>query len=406
VTAEPDHSTEEIKLGDLCKRVTVGHVGTMADQYKPAGIPFLRSQDIQPFSINTGSIKFIDDDFNTKLRKSILSTNDVVIVRTGYPGTAAVVPPELDGANCADLVILTPGPCLDSWFVAALLNSTWGRSTIAGNLVGVAQQHFNVGAAKALRCRIPDLCVQRRIGQIIKTYCDLIEVNTRRIAILDEIAHRVFDEWFVKFRFPTNSPAAIIQTGEIHHPLGWHTSKVKELVERKKAGKIYRKEYCNPSGEVIVVDQSTDEVLGFHSHEPDHRSTPESPLIVFGDHTCKIQLLISPFSVGQNTVVINAKPEVSIYYLFELVRGLTKTVEYKRHWNELIRKEVIVAPQELTEIYASIVRPCFELSATFRNMNSRLRTARDLLLPKLISGEIDVLQAERPVDVDVSRAAE
>jgi len=165
VTAEPDHSTEEIKLGDLCKRVTVGHVGTMADQYKPAGIPFLRSQDIQPFSINTGSIKFIDDDFNTKLRKSILSTNDVVIVRTGYPGTAAVVPPELDGANCADLVILTPGPCLDSWFVAALLNSTWGRSTIAGNLVGVAQQHFNVGAAKALRCRIPDLCVQRRIGQ-------------------------------------------------------------------------------------------------------------------------------------------------------------------------------------------------------------------------------------------------
>jgi type I restriction enzyme S subunit len=206
-------STEEVLLGDLCQRVTVGHVGPMAAEYKFDGIPFLRSQDIQPFSINTDSIKFIDEHFNNKLKKSALSTDDVVIVRTGYPGTAAVIPSELEGANCADLVILTPGPQLDSWFTASLLNSTWGRSTIFGNLVGVAQQHFNVGAAKALRCRIPELSVQKRIGQIIKAYCDLIEVNARRIAILNEIAQRVFDEWFIRFRFPTNSPTTFIETG-------------------------------------------------------------------------------------------------------------------------------------------------------------------------------------------------
>ena len=78
---------EEAELGAYCERLTVGHVGPMADQYRVGGIPFLRSQDIKPFSIQTEGIKFIDEEFDYKLRKSKLRSGDVVIVRTGYPGT-------------------------------------------------------------------------------------------------------------------------------------------------------------------------------------------------------------------------------------------------------------------------------------------------------------------------------
>src|SRR6266404_7275863 len=224
-------SNEEIQLGSLCKRVTVGHVGPMADQYQPDGIPFLRSQDIQPFGINTKGIKFIDENFNSKLRKSILATDDVVIVRTGYPGTAAVVPRELHGANCADLVILTPGPSLDPWFVVSLLNSAWGRSTVAGNLVGVAQQHFNVGAAKSLRFRMPPLPIQRRIGRIVKAYSDLIAVNDCRIAILEEMARRLFDEWVIKLRVPPSGTASLGRTASDDVPEGWREVCLHKLVE-------------------------------------------------------------------------------------------------------------------------------------------------------------------------------
>jgi type I restriction enzyme S subunit len=99
--------------------------------------------------------------------------------------------------------------------------------------------------------------------------------------------------------------------------------------------------------------------------------------------------------VGPNTIVFASKPGVSVYYLFELVRGLTTTHEYKRHWNELVRKKVISAPRNLTDAYADFVRPSFVLMAKLRSISRNLRTSRDLLLPKLISGKIDLERASQ-----------
>src|SRR3546814_1893327 len=73
----------------------------------------------------------------------------------GYPGTAAVIPEQVDCSNCADLVVITPSADLNAHMLAAVFNSAWGRSIVGGQLVGSAQQHFNVGSAKALRVRLP-----------------------------------------------------------------------------------------------------------------------------------------------------------------------------------------------------------------------------------------------------------
>jgi type I restriction enzyme, S subunit len=116
-------------LDRLCERVTVGFVGKMADQYVDDGVPFLRSQNIQPFRIEENGILYITEDFHERIKKSALRAGDVAIVRTGYPGTAAVVPARLDGCNCADLVIITPSCDLNPHFLAAVFNSTWGIST-------------------------------------------------------------------------------------------------------------------------------------------------------------------------------------------------------------------------------------------------------------------------------------
>src|SRR5438876_414062 len=154
---------KSIKLKELCREITVGFVGPMATEYTESGIPFLRSQNILPFRLELSSIKFISPEFHKKLNKSALHPGDVVVVRTGYPGTACVIPSKLPVSNCADLVIFRPSSQLDPYYLAFIFNSTLGRSHVAGNLVGVAQQHFNVSVAKEMVVNIPPLHTQRKI---------------------------------------------------------------------------------------------------------------------------------------------------------------------------------------------------------------------------------------------------
>ncbi|WP_068864865.1 restriction endonuclease subunit S [Erythrobacter dokdonensis] len=165
-----DHPAEWAtrKLRDLCHQITVGHVGPMADRYTSAGTPFLRSQNVRPFRIDLGDVKFIDDAFRSELKKSELRPGDVAIVRTGYPGTAAVIPDDLPLANCADLVIARPKDELHPEFLAMFLNSSFGKKMVAEKSVGAAQKHFNVGAAKEVDFAYPGLEDQRTIVNQMK----------------------------------------------------------------------------------------------------------------------------------------------------------------------------------------------------------------------------------------------
>lgn len=187
-------------LTDHCRRVTVGHVGPMKDRYQSDGIPFLRSQNVRPFQIELDGVAFIDEAFDEELVKSRLTPGDVVVVRTGYPGTAAVIPSSLPISNCADLVIVRPGVDLNPHYLASFLNSNLGKRMIAGNLVGAAQKHFNVGAAKKVAIPLPPLAEQKRFvarvdelramsGQLVEVYQHKLgKLTTLKQALL----HRAF----------------------------------------------------------------------------------------------------------------------------------------------------------------------------------------------------------------------
>lgn len=135
-----------VELGRVVEDVTVGHVGPMASEYVPSGVPFLRSQNVLPFRLDLADVKFVARRFHEQLRKSALSPGDVVIVRTGKPGAAAVVPATLPEANCADLVVVRPGPKINPNWLAYYINVAAGHF-VSSRLVGAAQQHFNVGSA-------------------------------------------------------------------------------------------------------------------------------------------------------------------------------------------------------------------------------------------------------------------
>jgi len=157
------HEREHMKLKELCEKITVGYVGKMSNQYIEDGIPFFRSQSIRPYRISSKGLLYISAEFDESIAKSRLKTNDVCVVRTGYPGTAAVVTEEWDGANCSDLVIFTPSLELNPYFLELFFNSDYGKTLVMGKVVGAAQKHFNVTSAKEVDFPVADLDEQQKI---------------------------------------------------------------------------------------------------------------------------------------------------------------------------------------------------------------------------------------------------
>ncbi|MDS4042654.1 MAG: restriction endonuclease subunit S [Candidatus Competibacter sp.] len=237
---------------------------------------------------------------------------------------------------------------------------------------------------------LPPLPVQRRIASILSAYDELIENSQRRIKILEAMARALYREWFVHFRFPghDNHPRVASPLGEI--PQGWEVKLVKDILSRRVAGTVYREAHVKAKGAVPVLDQSSSELLGFHDDEPDHIASPVEPLAIFGDHTCKMQLLIEPFSIGPNVVPFAANRDLPTAYVFYAVSSLVQTQEYKRHWIPLNAKEIIVADSTTARRFASLIQPMLVEQATLRKAIRNLRRTRDLLLPRLLSGQIDL----------------
>ena len=188
------------KLTTLCDRITVGFVGPMAHRYEETGVPFLRSQNIRPFQIQLDNVKFIGDEFNEEIRKSKLNPGDVAIVRTGYPGTAAVIPDTLPISNCADLVIATTNEELSPHFLTMFLNSDFGKRLVASKSVGAAQKHFNVGAAKAVDFPTPPILEQKRLVQAAsdrRKDCLVLERNYQsKLTDLDDLRQSLLQKAF------------------------------------------------------------------------------------------------------------------------------------------------------------------------------------------------------------------
>jgi type I restriction enzyme S subunit len=136
-----------VTFDDCAWDLTVGHVGPMKDRYVASGIPFLRSLNIKPNQIDWQSTTvFIDRNFHTELSKSRLRPGDLVVVRTGEPGVAAVVPQSLTDSNCSDLVIGRLIRSMNPHYAAFYMNSEFAKAVVRDAQVGVAQQHFNVGS--------------------------------------------------------------------------------------------------------------------------------------------------------------------------------------------------------------------------------------------------------------------
>ncbi len=174
---------------EVCEVITVGVVVKPASHYVSNGVPAFRSLNVREDRLETSDLVFFSEHENdTVLEKSRLRAGDVLIVRTGYPGTSCVVPKHFNGANCIDLVIARPrNSLINSGFLSRFFNSPAGRQQAVAAKHGLAQQHLNVGAVKKTLVPLPNLAEQAEIDLTLETLDQKLRLATARKRTLEDL---------------------------------------------------------------------------------------------------------------------------------------------------------------------------------------------------------------------------
>ncbi len=143
--------------------VTVGVVVTPSKYYVDEGVPALRGANVREGRILEDDLVYFSPESNQLLAKSMLRTGDLVAVRTGQPGTTAVVSEKFNNANCIDLILIRRSPHFDSRFLCYLANSWVAKAQYEEGADGAIQQHFNIETAKNMMIFLPPLKEQAQI---------------------------------------------------------------------------------------------------------------------------------------------------------------------------------------------------------------------------------------------------
>lgn len=173
----------------VCEVITVGVVVKPASHYVPHGVPAFRSLNVRENRLDLDNLVYFSSEANDGvLAKSKLRAGDVLVVRTGYPGTSCVVPDELDGSNCIDIVIVRPKrDFIESSFLSRFLNSEAGRHQALRSKTGLAQQHLNVGAVKQTIVPVPALQEQREMCEILGSLDRAVSLHEKKLAKFHEL---------------------------------------------------------------------------------------------------------------------------------------------------------------------------------------------------------------------------
>lgn len=407
----------------------------MASEYVDRGIPFLRSLNIEPFRINLDDVKFITDEFHARLRKSALRPGDVVIVRTGKPGTCAVVPEWLETSNCSDLVIVRCGPEVLPKYLAYWVNSLAAHH-VGSNTVGAVQQHFNVGAAKQMPLLLPSLGEQELILSALATLDDKIELNRRMNETLEAMAQAIFREWFVDFGpvrrklagatdpveimgDVTTDPVRAAELaglfpdafGDDETPVGWVLQRLDELATLSK-GAINPLSFPEETFEhysLPAYDDGEEPVLDAGETIKSNKALVPMGAVLLSKLNPDIQrvwLPNPPSGMRQvaSTEFLVFEPKggggrALLYFLFKdrtvrqtlqsMVTGTSKSHQ-RVSPPALLQSTLLVASDPCAAAFGEIAEPIIGRCLALRAENRTLAETRDYLLPRLMSGEVRV----------------
>jgi type I restriction enzyme, S subunit len=356
------------------------------------GIPFINAGHLDAGVVRLKSMDYISQDHYELLSGGHIHAGDVLLCIRGSLGRVALATSDVvPGAIASSLVILRSGPNLESRFLLAWLMSPAGRQTIAMHDNGSAQP--NVGARDVARFRIPipPLLDQQKIASILSAYDDLIENNTRRIQILEEMAQAIYREWFVEFRFPGHENVRMVDSDLGPIPEGWREESLSSLADLKWGDTSKTKRSYSASGYEVFSASGADGKSENYDFDLDG-----VVLSAIGAKCGKTWLAKGKWSCIKNTIRFwSDSPDVSTEYLYMATnsedfwpkRGAAQPFIAQ---TDARAKRIAVPTHDVMRRFTDHLGPILDAIHVLSRTSENLRTIRDPLLPRLISGEIDV----------------
>lgn len=395
------------QVADFC-------LGKMLDQKKNKGDlrPYLANVNVRwgEFTLdNLREMRFEHDE----LERFGLKYGDIVMCEGGEPGRCAIWKNQVPGMMIQKaLHRIRPRECLDYRFLYYVFLHYGQTGRFARLFTGATISHLPREKLALLELNIPPIHTQRAISAILSAYDDLIENNTRRIRILEEMAQTIYREWFVHFRFPGHQKVRMVDSPLGKIPQGWENRLIPEVIEINPKCRFERADTrkfvpmaclsCNSMliDENLMEDRSA--ANGSKFQNGDTLFARITPCLENGK-TGYVSFLPTPSDVAIGStefIVLRSRSLCS-----EFVYLLARTEAFRNHAIKSMsgatgrqrvqeacfgQLSIAAAPQSVIAAFREIVKPMFEITYTLAKKNRILRTTRDLLLPKLISGEVDV----------------
>jgi type I restriction enzyme S subunit len=383
----------EIPIEELCTKVTSGltPLRSRSDFYANGTIDWYKTGELNDWYLESAQERIAECAFKETSIK-LFPAETVLMAMYGDGRTITSMgmlrSPAATNQACAAMFV-NREKCHPRYFFYALKGR---RDLLLKVASGGAQRNLSGKLMKEFRLPVPALPTQQRIASILSAYDELIENSQRRIKILEAMARGLYREWFVHFRFPghENHPRVASALGEI--PKGWEVKTVEEIVKRLPVGKKYDQKTVSPTGAIPVFDQGKSGIIGYHDDQPGVEASEKAPVIVFANHTCYQRLVHFSFSAIQNVLPFVPHPSVvrNIYWLHWATNGLVVFNDYKGHWPEFAAKSLVVPSEGVCQSFGDFVAPLSRQILKMERLIDNLRATRDLLLPRLLSGQIEV----------------
>lgn len=381
-------SWEIKKLSECCASIADGD--HQAPPKADSGIPFVTISNINSTNqFDFTNTMFVPQAYYDSLdSKRKAQKGDVLYSVVGSFGIPVYMRETVPFVFQRHIAILHPNDVILPQFLYYTMLSRDFYMMADAAALGAAQRTVSLTALRNMKIAVPPMDVQKKIVDILSAYDDLIANNQKQIKLLEEAAQRLYKEWFVDLRFPGHETTPIMDGV----PEGWKKVEVGTCIAKVARTKQVMTAELLEVGKIPVVDQSRNFIAGFTNDEETVVDLG-IPIIVFGDHTRVLKYIQFPFAKGadgtQLIVTNNKKMPQSLLYC-SLVNVDLSNYHYARHFKYLKAEEILLPSLDVAHQFDGVVSPLFEQVQMLRDKCKLAAEARDRLLPKLMSGEIEV----------------
>lgn len=391
---------ETYKLKQLCSEIVDCVNKTAPTSDVPTPYKMLRTSDIREGKINLENLNCVTKEVYEKwTRRGKLQKGDVIFTREAPLGEVGLVREEKNYFLGQRLVLFRANDKIcDGRFLMYSLLWHDNKQAIISKGVGSTVAHLRVPECENIEIKAPDLDIQHRIADILSAYDDLIENNQRQIKLLEEAAQRLYKEWFVDLRFPGHENTEIVDGV----PEGWN-EKTLSQVANVIMGQSPKSEFYNSEKKGLPFHQGVGS-YGVRFVMDDIYSTsytriaePNSILFSVRAPVGRLNITKNKVVIGRGLAAINQTDGCQSYLYYLLKNKFFKdnivgngSIFASVSKDELLNQKFLIPERNLMMQFEKIVSQMDKQIENLDSKNKKLIEARDRLLPKLMSGEVEV----------------